>query len=66
MKLKIHSNPNIYFDTKTLEVECFGVSCTKCPYACCRHSEDIHCTRTITKDAFKLLENNIKELIKLL
>lgn len=65
MKLKIHSNPNIYFDTKTLEVNCIGVSCSRCPY---RYlvGTDKSCVEVITKDAFKLLENNIKELIKLL
>lgn len=65
MKLKINSNPNIYFDTETLYSSCFGVECFKCPFNY-RINNGASCRDTASKKAFKLLENNIKELIDLL
>lgn len=65
MKLKINSNPDIFFDTKTLSIECIGVDCSRCSYSY-HVNKGEQCIKIITKKAFKLLEKNIKGLIKLL
>lgn len=48
MKLKVNSSPDIYFDTKTLTVNCIGVGCSRCPYRC-YDIKDVSCAKKSLK-----------------
>jgi hypothetical protein len=61
MKIKVFDNAEIYFDTETLECDCTKQSCINCPINAYKCS-----TLSIERQAFKVLEHNIQELIKLL